>query len=264
MIASGALVVVLSFAGCDKQNPNVSNVFYGNVEDRDLRLSFVVSERIATIIPEEGAVVKKGDLLATLETVRIENEVEEAQTKIRLATSKIDSAKNKMERNAALVKTKAVALQDYDNAKADYEVVLAEKATFETQFKIAKRKLEDAKLFAPANGIVRKRLLEPGEWTSADRPVVQLALTDPKWIRCYMKETELARHKLFERVSVTADSCDKPFKGWLGYISPSAEFMPKNIETDELRPMLVYEARFYVEDPEGILKLGAPVVVHCR
>ena len=40
--------------------------------------------------------------------------------------------------------------------------------------------------------------------------------------------------------------------------------MPKNIETDELRPMLVYEVRFYVDDPEGILKLGAPVVVECK
>ena len=47
----------------------------------------------------------------------------------------------------------------------------------------------------------------------------------------------------------------------IGYISPTAEFTPKTIETDELRPTLVYETRVYVNDPEGILKLGAPVVV---
>ena len=66
------------------------------------------------------------------------------------------------------------------------------------------------------------------------------------------------------KAKVTADGCEKPFDGWIGYISPTAEFTPKTIETDELRPTLVYETRVYVNDPEGLLKLGAPVVVELK
>lgn len=258
------VAVCAAICGCEQRGLEADGFFHGNVEDRDLRVSFVEAERIATIIPEEGTAVRKGELLATLETVRFENEVRAAQARVRSVETQVKTAKNNMDRNAQLVKTRAVALQDADNAEAQYNYVLAEKEVAEAQLMIAEQKIKDSKLYAPEDGVVRKRLLNPGEFTSADRPVLQLALTNPKWVRCYMKETELAKHKLNDAASVKADGCAKPFKAWLGYISPTAEFMPKNIETDELRPMLVYEVRFYVEDPEGILKLGAPVVVECK
>ena len=97
--------------------------------------------------------------------------------------------------------------------------------------------------------------------TSPQRPVLALALTNPKWVRCYLRETELAKHRLNDRATVKADGAPAPFEGWIGYIAPTAEFTPKNIETDELCPTLVYEVRVYVKDPQGLLKLGAPVVV---
>ena len=259
-----SVAVCAAICGCEQRGLEADGVFHGNVEDRDLRISFVEAERIATIVPEEGAFVKKGDLVATLETVRFENDVKAAEAKIRRVETQVKTAKNNMERNAELVKTRAVALQDADNAEAQYYYVLAEREVALAELAITQQKIKDSKLYAPEDGIVRRRLLNPGEFTSADRPVLQLALTNPKWVRCYMKETELAKHKLNDKASVKADGCAKPFKAWLGYISPTAEFMPKNIETDELRPMLVYETRFYVEDPEGLLKLGAPVVVECK
>ena len=115
---AAAVVVVVAICGCEQGGLDADVVFHGNVEDRDLRLSFVQSERIATIIPEEGAAVKKGDLVATLETVRFENEVRAAEAKVKSVLTQVKTAKNNMERNAGLVKTKAVALQDADNAEA--------------------------------------------------------------------------------------------------------------------------------------------------
>ena len=53
----------------------------------------------------------------------------------------------------------------------------------------------------------------------------------------------------------------KPLQGWVGFISPNAEFTPKNVETEELRTSLVYEMRVMVNDPENRLKLGAPATV---
>ena len=57
------------------------------------------------------------------------------------------------------------------------------------------------------------------------------------------------------------DGMERDFSGWVGFVSPTAEFTPKNIETPELRTSLVYETRVFVDDPENQLKLGSPVTV---
>ena len=151
--------------------------------------------------------------------------------------------------------------EDKEAARAKVQVAEQEVARAKAQLTVAERALKDAKLVAPTDGIVRDRLLEPGELAAPSRPVLSLAATNPKWIRCYVSETNLAKHKLNDKAKIKADGCEKPFDGWIGYISPTAEFTPKTIETDELRPTLVYETRVYVNDPDGVLKLGAPVVV---
>ena len=146
VLRAAAVVAVAALCGCEQGGLETDGVFHGNVEDRDLRLSFVQSERIATIIPEEGSAVKKGDLVATLETVRFENEVRAAEAKVKSVLTQVKTAKNNMERNATLVKTKAVALQDADNAEAQYYYVLAEKEVAEADLAIAQQKIKDAKL----------------------------------------------------------------------------------------------------------------------
>ena len=92
-------------------------------------------------------------------------------------------------------------------------------------------------------------------------PVLSLAVVSPKWVRCYLSETELTRVKMGDQAKIHFDGADAPFDGWVGFISPNAEFTPKNIETAELRTNLVYEMRVYVNDPENRLKLGAPATV---
>ena len=63
--------------------------------------------------------------------------------------------------------------------------------------------------------------------------------------------------------SVSVDSFpDQRFDGWIGFISPTAEFTPKAVQTDELRTSLVYEVRVFVKDPTDVLRLGMPATVH--
>ena len=63
--------------------------------------------------------------------------------------------------------------------------------------------------------------------------------------------------------SVTTDAFPaKPFEGWVGFISPVAEFTPKTVQTEELRSSLVYEIRVFVKDPADQLRLGMPATVH--
>ncbi|MDQ7310550.1 biotin/lipoyl-binding protein [Stenotrophomonas sp. Sm10] len=117
-------------------------------------------------------------------------------------------------------------------------------------------------LRAPADAVVRSRLLEPGDMTTASRAVYALALTHPKWIRVYVGETELGRIRTGMPAPITTDSQpDAPVQGRVGFISSVAEFTPKTVQTEELRTSLVYEVRVVAEDEHDQLRLGQPATV---
>ncbi len=289
-------------------------VLYGNVDDRQVNLAFIISERIAEVKVEEGDVVKKGQLVATLETVRIKNSVDSSRAAVEIAKQEYVKAKNGPRtedidiaraavaaaeaavestgrdyyRQELLAKTTTVAEKMAEQAEAKYlvskaalnaarrqldqmligtraEDIAAAAATLERQeveYKIAEQKLTDAQLFAPVDGVIRNRLLEPGEMASPSGPVLTIAITDPKWVRTFIPETLLSKVRHGGKAKITADGPGKvEFAGWVGFISPNAEFTPKTVETIELRTALVYEVRVYIKDPEGVLKLGAPVTI---
>ncbi|HWA97121.1 MAG TPA: efflux RND transporter periplasmic adaptor subunit, partial [Pirellulales bacterium] len=132
----------------------------------------------------------------------------------------------------------------------------------EAQAAFLRRELADAELLAPVEAIVRTRLLEPGEMASPQRPVFSLAVMDPKWVRAYVSEIDLGKVAPGMKAAITVDSFpDRTFDGWIGFISPVAEFTPKAIQTEELRTALVYEVRAFVNDPKDELRLGMPATV---
>jgi HlyD family secretion protein len=128
---------------------------------------------------------------------------------------------------------------------------------------LLRRELADAVLAAPMNAVVRSRLVEPGEMSSPRTPAFSLAIVDPKWVRAYVSETDLGKVHPGAKASVTADAFPgRAFPGWVGFISPVAEFTPKTVQTPELRTSLVYEIRVFVKDPGDDLRLGMPATVH--
>ncbi|MCJ8500277.1 HlyD family efflux transporter periplasmic adaptor subunit [Desulfatitalea alkaliphila] len=123
-------------------------------------------------------------------------------------------------------------------------------------------RLADMALYAPAAGVVRSRILEPGEMADPGRPVVVLALTGTKWVRAWLPGPDLGRVDSGMAARVNNDTFpEQPLSGWVGFISPKAEFTPKNVETTDLRTQLVYEVRIHVNDPEDVLRQGMPVSV---
>ena len=122
--------------------------------------------------------------------------------------------------------------------------------------------LAQTELIAPADGVVRSRLREVGDMASPSLPVYKISLTDKKWVRVYVTESDLGRIHEGQSAAVYIDSFpDRPIDGQVGYISATAEFTPKNVQTEELRTSLVYEVRVYVNDPENLLRLGMPATV---
>ena len=263
-------------------------VLYGNVDDRQVNLAFQIPERIAEICLEEGETVRKGMLLGRLETVRLKNDLAAAEAALASAEAVLEKAKNgprkeeiqmaraelaaveakcrtaeiDYHRQTRLRETQAVAAQKQESAgKEEIAQAEADVRAARAKVKIQKQALADAKLFAPCDGVLRKRLLEIGEMANPQTPAFAIAMSSPKWVRTWLPESLLTRVRVGERALVLFDGADQPFEGWVGFVSPTAEFTPKNVETVELRTSLVYEVRVYVKDPRNLLKLGAPATV---
>ena len=132
----------------------------------------------------------------------------------------------------------------------------------EAALALVRHYIAQGELRAPQDAVVRARLAEVGDMVSPQRPVFELALTSPKWVRVYVDEKDLGRIRPGMAAQVTTDAePGKPIPGKVGYISSVAEFTPKSVETEALRTALVYEVRVLMDDKAGVLRLGQPVTV---
>ncbi|MFV5629243.1 HlyD family efflux transporter periplasmic adaptor subunit [Acinetobacter oleivorans] len=181
-----------------------------------------------------------------------------SQQELDYAKSNKDSAEAAVrERQANLeLIIKGARQEDREATKAQYEVTKA-------NLDLINYNLTQAELKSPVNAVVRARLQEVGDMTTAQKAVYTLALTDPKWIRVYVNEQDLSSIKMGGTAQVIRDSDpNQPINGKIGYISSVAEFTPKTVQTEEIRTTLVYEVRVYVNDPNDQLKMGQPVTVN--
>ncbi len=145
------------------------------------------------------------------------------------------------------------------------EDIAAAEATLkadESALALAQKQLADTLLYAPADGVIQNRILEPGDMASPQSPVFTLALDNPLWVRAYLPESEMGKVALGMRAWIEVDSFPgQRFPGWVGFISPVSEFTPKNVETTELRSQLVYRVRVYACNTGHRLRLGMPATV---
>ncbi len=131
----------------------------------------------------------------------------------------------------------------------------------EARKSMSSTRLQDTTLYSPANGTIMTRVREPGAMLSTGEPVYVLSLTDVKYVRAYVEESQLGNVRPGTAVNLKTDSSDKRFKGQIGFVSPRAEFTPKTVETAELRTDLVYRLRIVVDDTEDSLRQGMPVTI---
>ncbi|MGA2187322.1 MAG: efflux RND transporter periplasmic adaptor subunit [Steroidobacteraceae bacterium] len=177
----------------------------------------------------------------------------------------MDSAKAALDSAAArlAVNRKALALEIAGARAEDVAQGEAQLRADQAQLALLRQELKDADLLAPLDAVVRSRIVEPGEIASPQKAAFTLAIVDPKWVRAYVTETDLGSVHEGMAASVTVDAFKhRNFSGWVGFISPVAEFTPKSVETADLRSSLVYEIRVFVKDPGDELRLGMPATVH--
>ena len=320
LIAVSLIAAIAAWRLMQRERAPTHLTLYGDIDLRQVQLSFNNSERIAAVLVQEGDRVREGQLLARLDTARLEpqlaqaeaqaaaqlqvvkrlrsgsrpEEIAQARANLQAAQADLANARQQYERwkSAAEISAgRAVRQQDVDNARTAVQVAEARLAVvqktldlaiagprleeinenearlkaFEAQASVLRQQLKDAQLIAPVDAVIRTRVMEPGEMASPQRPVFSLAITDPKWVRAFISEPDLGKIKQGMAAAIAVDSfVDRRFEGWIGFISPVAEFTPKTVQTEELRTSLVYEVRVFVKDPDDELRLGMPASVYVR
>jgi HlyD family secretion protein len=206
----------------------------------------------------------KADQITTLQQWKRLTALTSLTTGRAISQQDLESAKDAMDTAQAhlVVAEKNLDLANVGPRKEDIAAAEALLRVKQAQLLVLQQQLSDAELVAPTNAVVRSRLLEPGEMSSPQRPVFNLAIVDPKWIRAYVSETDLGKVHNGMKAAISADSFPgRSFAGWIGFIGSVAEFTPKTVETVDLRSSLVYEIRVFVKDPQDQLRLGMPATV---
>jgi len=213
-------------------------------------------------------------------------EIAEAKDTLAERQAAMENARLAFQRREALMKKGSLTREEFDNAldtmreaearyrsaqeaqrlveigprREDIDAARAQLRAQEASLSQAERRLEDSTLIAPSAGTILTRARERGAIVAPGETVFTLTIASPVWVRTYVNEVDLGRIRPGMAVEVRTDSTPgKPYRGHVGFISPTAEFTPKTVETRELRTDLVYRLRIVVDNPDGWLRQGMPV-----
>jgi membrane fusion protein YbhG len=244
---------------------------------------------------ERGQAVAQLQLLqagARAEDIRqAQAEAESASADVRAAQAELEAATVDLERFEALLESNAGSRKQRDDAATRRDVaaarvqaardhtrasgetvaklragsraeeIAAAKArvqTVDAQIATLEKNVSDAELQAPVAGIVTAKLIDAGETIAPRTPVVVVTDLDHAWANVYVDEPLVPRLQLGQKLPIVTDAGQR-LEGTITFISPKAEFTPRNVQTSEERSKLVYRIKVTTENREGVLKQGMPI-----
>lgn len=235
-------------AQADQAAANLAKLQAGNRPEEIAQAEAVVADREAAAGNAKSAIERATQLLKT--NAGTQKTYDDALSASRQADAQLQSARQ------------ALRLMKAGFRKEDIDTARAQLAERKAAIEIADRQLADADLFAPSDGTVLSRVREAGAIVNPGETVFVLSLTNPVWVRTYVSEPDLGRVKPGMPVELRTDAPGAPpLKGSVGFISTTAEFTPKTVETRELRTALVYRIRIVAQDPDNVLRQGMPLTV---
>jgi HlyD family secretion protein len=179
---------------------------------------------------------------------------DDAATRRDVAADRVAQAQSRARTaEEALAKLKAGAREEeIDAARARLAAAAAQIATLE-------KGVTDATVQAPVGGIVTEKLAEVGEVIPPRAPAIVVVDLDRAWADVFVPEPAVPQIRIGQAATVFTDAGGPGIAGTVGYISPKAEFTPRNVQTAEERSKLVYRVRINVDNKDGVLKQGMPV-----
>jgi membrane fusion protein (multidrug efflux system) len=224
---------------------------------KEVRLSPQRSGLLEAVHFEEGEQVARGDLLFTLDTAKLQSEMESVRAELESARAAARDAKRTFNRFQELYGTGSVAEQERDRAETDWLTARAEVQRLQARVELLRERLADSEVRAPFDGRVSRRLVDPGDFVEPATDLAVLYAAHALELAFNVPETELGRIGRGQSVEVRVDAVpDRRFQGRVEYVSPGVD--------PSTRDMLVKA----VVDDQGVLKPGvfglARVVVDVR
>ncbi len=177
------------------------------------------------------------------------------------ARVRVDSLRQRQQANrervrvarAALARARAGARpEELDSARARTAAVRAQIAALE-------KSLADAQVVTAVGGVVTQKLVDAGELVAPRVPIVVVTDLAHAWANVFVPEPSVPRVKLGQAATVLTDAGGEGLKGTVTFVSPRAEFTPRNVQTADERSKLVYRIKVSVDNAAGTLKTGMPV-----
>lgn len=283
------LAGLLLSAGCEKEQARFSAS--GTFEADEVDISSEAAGRLLSLAKREGEEVSRGELLAEVDSdkLRLERDLlrvqlEEVDLELTLLRRKLQASRIRLANNSRdldryrnLARERSAAQKNVDDIDTAVRLdstslrsVIAElerpdikRRELETRISLAEERIEDTRTYSPIDGRVIDRYAEPGEVVAPGTPLLKLADLSLLELRVYLPAPMLGRVKLDQQLEVRADGApDRRFSGRVVWVSPDAEFTPKNVQTPDARAELVYAVKLEVPNDEGILKIGMPADVY--
>jgi len=275
----------------------------GTIEATEVTLSAQAGGQIKRVIADEGDIVQIGDTLLIidntdwvyqLEQARGGYEMAEAQFRLALkgareedviqAEANYSNAKDDLKRMEELYRVKSVSEKQVDDSRTRFivsqqmwekmkrgsrqeEIDAARGRRDQTKAQMAslQKKVNDCVVTAQVAGTVTKRFVEQGELASTGMSLYRISNLSSMEITIYVSESDLPKVKLNQKAIINIDAFqNKDYEGKVTFISSTAEFTPKNIQTKDERTKLVFSVKVKVPNPDGSLKAGIPADVVLR
>ena len=285
ILFTSLLVAVLS---CKDKNNEADA--YGNFEATEITVSAEANGKIEFLEIEEGNKITKNQIVGVIDTTQLHLNKLQLLASIETIYSKstnvlsqrkvlgeqLKTAKMEQNRILSMYKESASTKRQVDEIDGKVSVIQEQMKSVETQnapivnevksLEVQIKKIDDqikkSKIENPVGGTVLTKFSEPNEITSYGKPLYKIADLSEMTLRVYFSETQLSSIKVGQEVAVSIDENDgtKSYKGKISWISSSAEFTPKIIQTKEERVNLVYAVKVLVKN-DGSLKIGMPAEV---
>ncbi len=292
-----------ALAGCGGNSRDVIEAS-GIIEGTDITISAEVAGKILAVRVDEGSRVFTGDTLAVIDDTEYRLQLRQAEANLaafvsayRLAVEgsrKEDlvqaeaayrAAESDYKRMKDLLAAASVTQKQYDDAESRFvaaeqtyrklraglrpEEITGARARRDyagAQVELLRKKVRDCVVTSPVAGTVTLRAVEPGELVTTGMNLVRLTNLETVKLTIYVNARELGSVRLGQEARVRIDGFEegKDLTGRVAYISPTAEFTPKNVQTKEERSKLVFGVRIEIPNPEGVLKPGLPADARIR
>lgn len=291
VLAAAAGAAFWAFRARQREKPLT---FSGSIEARDVEVGSLVGGRVASVLVDEGATVKAGQPLVTLETdlgaLQIGEQravVEQARAglarvkagprreEIVRARAQADNAERERRRLEALLDQGLIPRQQYDDAATAAKTALetyrelargsrvedvraAEAVLDQAEQRLAflLRQSQETVVKSPADGVIEALDLRPGDLVAANQPVARILEPGQLWVRVWVPEPSLGKVRLGQKAAITVDTYPKrEFSGRVVEIRQQGEYTPRNIQTLKQRMDLVFGVKVAI-DPTPELKPG--------